>query len=367
MSCQSSSRLSQLSNDNLSNDEKSLKLDLKKQLKQQTRLRKLVVRQHQALGRHETTLAEQTQREIDELWLRAPELRLEPSIYDLRHSTYDAATAVIRQVHVALCTRLRNDGADDPNDNNNGINQAAKQLQWHMKKGTQTREQFDSAPALHGYTRNKFFERARLVVTSVGRLFLDQPHLPNRVLQERLKHKLQSVQSLASIGCGPGCDAVGMMAFLESIRIGKLETIILLDWAVDKWSHILQTLETLIVPKYVDSVSCAFCDVRVSLTDPVYATANDLLRTTKVDMYILSYLLSETRGKWQTFLDELVPQASLGTLFLISDPTAWQLHLLVERSDCCEWVWLDSSMYRPELQALEGRVSAAVVLGIKTE
>jgi hypothetical protein len=57
-----------------------------------------------------------------------------------------------------------------------------------------------------------------------------------------------------------------------------------------------------------------------------------------------------------------------GTLFIFSDPTAWQLHLFMERSSyCMDFCWLDSSMYRPELQALEGRVGPAVLVGIKRE
>ena len=71
------------------------------------------------------------------------------------------------------------------------------------------------------------------------------------------------------------------------------------------------------------------------------------------------------------------------TIFLLTDSTAWQLHLFRERYEFhntdsddngsddrrrrMNFVWLDSSIYRPELQELEGRNGAGVLLGMKVE
>ena len=105
-----------------------------------------------------------------------------------------------------------------------------------------------------------------------------------------------------------------------------------------------------------------------------------------VDLILVSYLLSETRGKWHAFFDDVVDLVPVGTLFLFTDPTAWQMHSFRERYeffsndkngsttnggvDChgekqrrMNFVWLDSSIYRPEMQKLEGRNGPAVLLG----
>jgi hypothetical protein len=77
----------------------------------------------------------------------------------------------------------------------------------------------------------------------------------------------------------------------------------------------------------------------------------------------------------------VVQQSIPGTAFLLTDPTAWQLHAFRRRYEFStlkerhsnkphrqfHFVWLDSSMDRPELQVLEGRIGPAILMGIKLE
>ena len=284
----------------------------------------------------------------------------------------------------------------------------------------------------------------------------------------RWLEKIKAIRSICSIGCGPGCDAIGVMGLLHSIKMlpkkqqgqqplssattthqreALVQRIVLLDWAIEQWNPILESLQhvlqqvkkrTTIKNGYPEEthpthdttrssllrdptcLQTGFCDVRSSLWSPEHAETRELLAFSHgiqesvphpssesslsfdVDIYVISYLLSETRGKWQVFFDDLIPQTSPGTLFLLSDPTAWQLHEFIDRYDSCSksssvsssttpplapfpqeageqqnpqqqhcpwkrkfvWQWLDSSMHRPELQPLEGRVGPAVVLGM---
>ena len=113
--------------------------------------------------------------------------------------------------------------------------------------------------------------------------------------------------------------------------------------------------------------------------------------TTLVDLVVVSYVLTETRGKWHAFFHDLIvarwrdrdtdnnhdnnddaqaashsplPLLSSGTLLLMSEPTAWQLHhwLQLVGSRLSDYEWLDSSRLSPELQLLEGRIGPAVLL-----
>lgn len=85
-----------------------------------------------------------------------------------------------------------------------------------------------------------------------------------------------------------------------------------------------------------------------------------------IDIVIVSYLLSETRDKWQIFMDDLINfHLRSNAIVLLSDPTAWQLHIFRQRYiQRIDFMWLDSSMLHPRLQSLEGRVGPAVLIGI---
>jgi hypothetical protein len=195
-----------------------------------------------------------------------------------------------------------------------------------------------------------------------------------------------------------------------------LDRVVLLDWAMDHWKPILTSVRKILLAEHlIQSMEMATCDVRVPLSQQpnvkeqhddhhvlnnvsIQPCSDDVLSLLtwshsqesvvasrvnesrlEVDMVVISYLLSETRGQWHHFLDELVRFSSPGTVFLLTDPTAWQLHAFRRRyefsctpgqSDSTKqfhFVWLDSSMHRPELQVLEGRIGPAILMGIKLE
>jgi hypothetical protein len=86
-----------------------------------------------------------------------------------------------------------------------------------------------------------------------------------------------------------------------------------------------------------------------------------------IDLFITSYLLSETRGKWHDFYESLFQKARPGSLFLFTDPTAWQIHIWLSKHqhELEGHCWLDSSMNRPDLQVLEGRLESGVLFAMK--
>jgi hypothetical protein len=384
------------------------------------------------------------------------------------------------------------DRSNNNSNNNNNTYDVARELLRHMTKGTQQLVQFQNLDALLGYTRHKFVERAMLVVSSLNQILQSPVRttesdpvmncLDVQNCHNLWKERLLSIRTVTSIGCGPGCDAVGVVAVLSSLVTKSkqhnnccsnnsnnvaeesnrelyhnaetdyvLDRVVLLDWAMEQWYHpIVHCVEQLLLEKqHVRSIVSATCDVRYSVNhqssfsrsaNATSTTSTEQHRTnieqkwdnksddhwlSDTDLVVISYLFSETREKWYTYLDELIHDyCKVGTLFLISDPTAWQLHIFRQRYEystldlkpldlkpnnsnnnqstfgngCCayddealtestftdasstntapairqpdqrvlmEFQWLDSSMYRPELQELEGRNGPGVLLAIK--
>ena len=385
-----------------------------------------------------------------------------------------------------------------------------RELLRNMTKGTQHIDQFDNYYALLGYTRHKFIERAMLVVSSLNQI-LQVPSSPisssssssspksssgpshQRIVDDislkQWKQRILSVRTMTSIGCGPGCDAVGVVAVLVSsfaatgvsppppaphiddtttipgndTTVAKdsvndeiksndtefiLDRIVLLDWAMEQWYHpIVQCVSNMLASppqQHVKSILCETCDVRHPVdqqrsSETKFFTSprrkdhtpdhndehlddescvDDNEWRTDTDLVVISYLLSETRNVWHTYMDDYIRRyCKVGTLFLITDPTAWQLHIFRQRyeydnseqhNNCnaqhhtasdvgiplnsidddmrnapsngvvnepehqqpqrrvlMEFQWLDSSMYRPELQELEGRNGPGVLLAMK--
>lgn len=50
----------------------------------------------------------------------------------------------------------------------------------------------------------------------------------------------------------------------------------------------------------------------------------------RAGLFVLSYVLTETRGRWEAFVTALFEAAAPGALFLCAEPTNWQLLRLVE-------------------------------------
>jgi hypothetical protein len=118
----------------------------------------------------------------------------------------------------------------------------------------------------------------------------------------------------------------------------------------------------------------------------------------QIDLYIFSYILTETRGKWEEFLQDLVASAKPNALFYFAEPTPWQLHHLrnhvllvaqvqvlqpasmdsvVDRDHAAiattttttsllDYIWVDSSMNQSaDLQAMDGRLGPGALLARK--
>jgi len=54
---------------------------------------------------------------------------------------------------------------------------------------------------------------------------------------------------------------------------------------------------------------------------------------TAADLYLFSYVLTETRGKWRGFVERLFKAAHEGAILLCAEPTNWQLKALLALLD----------------------------------
>ena len=295
----------------------------------------------------------------------------------------------------------------------------ARLLLKNMTQGTQTTCMFENHTALMGYLRQKWQERACLAISSLAKLDVHRWQMAvsssgsndnggttiveqsstdhvaaaaTNEVKQRMWHRLtsnndnnNSIRSICSIGCGPGCDAAGLIKFLEKFTawnptmntttLTLLDRVIFLDWTMDKWDFFLRPLQTILQGhQFIQSADLGHCDVLQSLSAESNAIARKLLLQNNkdnsercdVDLFVTSYLLTETRGKWYDFYRDVIQMAKPGALFLFAEPKAWQLHTLIQqKKELMDFVWLDSSMHSPMLQALEGRVGPAVLLGMK--
>jgi hypothetical protein len=108
-----------------------------------------------------------------------------------------------------------------------------------------------------------------------------------------------------------------------------------MDYVMPQWKRlIVDALIPLVVPQYVRQIETASCDVRFpySISSTVNQSALLALEssdTTPLDFIVVSYLLTETRGKWKAFFQEHLELLPTHALVLLSIPTAWQLHLFL--------------------------------------
>ncbi|KAL3807545.1 hypothetical protein ACHAXA_001129 [Cyclostephanos tholiformis] len=274
----------------------------------------------------------------------------------------------------------------------------SRDLLWNMTKGTQSKFMFRDISALRGYARRKFHGRAALIIKSMNKLSptslemaacsfnlrMDCNELQvledQRVIMTLCWGKLRDVERVCSLGCGPGNDAVGMISFLKHFFEGKgpVECVYMLDYYINEWrGAILDDLVDILVPEFAIRVDCEGCDVTNTMDDDTVERCMDS------DIFLLSYLLTETRNNWDRFLVQLVDLARVGALFYFAEPTPWQLHRLMRicadgRSSSAasdmnysslsrlRFVWLDSSMHLPNMQKLDGRNGGpAILLGVK--
>ena len=140
-----------------------------------------------------------------------------------------------------------------------------------------------------------------------------------------------------------------------------------MDYVIREWQAILNPLqEILLENKYVNTMQFEFCDVTESLLVETNDRAKQLLVSHRAGamLFLISYLLTETRGKWEPFLRELIRLAQPGALFYFAEPTPWQLHVVTKIEDL-QVVWLDSSMNQPKVQVMDRRFGPAVLMGQK--
>lgn len=152
---------------------------------------------------------------------------------------------------------------------------------------------------------------------------------------------------------------------------------ILLDYAIKDWKDaVLNDLKSILSNSFGSEVVCEHCDVTVPLQEQ-HQQLWPHLETT--DIFLISYLLTETRDKWDEYLAQLVEKAKQGAIFYFAEPLPWQLHRLIRMSSSSatdsvlsplkrlRFAWVDSSMNHPEMQELDGRAGTpALLLAIKS-
>lgn len=310
--------------------------------------------------------------------------------------------------------------------------QKTRELFHHMTKGSQQREMFASKEVLIGYTRHKFNERAYLVVTSISKMmsFNDEE---GKVVEkddnkyEDILQKLEQVDTICSIGCGPGNDVVGLLVLLHQMRKKDLlvreindndeiiiKKIIFLDYAMRDWKKIVipamqetfkELTSTTTATAHANDSKIELPEIMMESCDVTYPTfsqslnnmnhmdslkqskanenmnsntssyndkiSNDNVITGNKNMIVLiSYLLTETRQKWREFMMDFILRLPKGTLFYFAEPMTWQLHILIQmfgnNNNVIKFTWLDSSFEKGAyMQNLDGRLGSAVLMGIK--
>ena len=144
-----------------------------------------------------------------------------------------------------------------------------------------------------------------------------------------------------------------------------------MDYVIPQWkAAILNPLISLLVLEFLPRIDTVVCDVRYSLKEEAnqsalaQLTAIDSETSSDMDLIIVSYLITETRGKWHVFFKDLINKVLPGTLLLLIEPNSWQLHQFLELygDRISYYEWLDFSRKTPELQHLQGRIGPAVLM-----
>jgi hypothetical protein len=360
-------------NSQLSNAEKDEKKRLKSELKHQRRVQKLQTRIKHAVCRKDAIVEESARKELDELLRKnvdvQHQMQQEQAASDER---YEQVMLLARDVFHRLLSKWNE---KQQRFSKTEQNKNARDLLQHMTKGTQTEKMFKDVTALRGYTRQKFYSRAGLIVESLCKLSPQQSSLSNqRDVIDACWKSMSKITKICSIGCGPGCDAVGLLAFLQGFnQTGDISPsplhFILLDYAIKEWKvAVLNDLEPILTESFGMKIICEYCDVTIPLREQ-HRHILPLLEAT--DMFLTSYLLTETRDKWDAYFVELVEKAKKGAMFYFAEPLPWQLHRLIRMSTSnsgpsplkrLRFAWMDSSMNHPELQVLDGRAGGPALL-----
>jgi hypothetical protein len=354
-------------NTELTPAEKEAKRILKKILKQKQRIRKYETRLQQAASRGDEVIAARARKELEDYRnvlledpnsiIHQPGFQLNPTNI-LKKEEEPSHIKEGRLWMLKLWNKLVLQ-IKDPETTKLNQTEHARELLQNMTKGTQTKSMFDNEQALLGYTRQKFNERAMLAFKSLDQV-KKYPDFYTRLLQTR---------NICSIGAGPGCDAVGTLCFLKicgnNRKKAVLDRAVLMDYVMPQWkSLVIDALIPLLSPEHVTRIETSSADVRLPFDEGMNKTFCNSLDFSSMDFVVVSYLLTETRGKWQDFFHDVMKALKPGTLLFMSEPTAWQLHLFLSAYEdhIASHQWLDSSQDSLELQALEGRMGPAVVM-----
>eukprot|EP00980_Cylindrotheca_fusiformis_P031198 scaffold25954_cov137-Cylindrotheca_fusiformis.AAC.2 len=356
-------------NTELTSEEKLNKRNLKKILKQKQKIRKYQTRLQQALSRGDEVTARRARKELEEYRVHLlkdpnsilfqPGFQLDPNATPKKEkeaSHIREGRLWMLKLWNKLVLKIK-----DPETTKQNQTEHGRELLQNMTRGTQTESMFENEQALLGYTRQKFNERAMLAFTSLDKV-KKYPNLYARLMQTR---------NICSIGCGPGCDAVGTICFLKTCGSPQksgtvlVDRVVLMDFVMPRWKNlVIDSLVPLLSPEYVARIETFSADVRLPFQEGMNKTFCDSLDFSSMDFVVVSYLLTETRGKWELFFHDVMKALKPGTLLLMSEPKAWQLHLFLKayEDNIASHQWLDSSQDSLELQELEGRMGPAVVM-----
>ena len=189
-------------NSQLSDAEKEAKKKLKLELKHQRKVKKLETRIQHAISRNDPVVEQSARKELAELLRKNDGVKLQVRQEQApKDEQYEEAMQLVRDIfHRLLSTWDKKELAEKTEQI-----KRAKDLLHHMSKGTQSPSMFQDATTLRGYTRQKFYSRASLIVESLGKLSPEQSSLSN---QKDVIHacweKMSKINTVCSIGCGPG-------------------------------------------------------------------------------------------------------------------------------------------------------------------
>lgn len=385
----------------LTDEERMEKKKLKKQIKLQAKIKTLRTRIKHSIQRKDSIVEAQARKDLDDLLKKEKSTLqhlglLSDSCFDCNNTIASSACNVEEEAQ-PLILEISNKLFRCP-EAQTSLHQSGKQNQVdvtvkllrHMTKGTQDIFMFNNQ-SCWGYCRQKFHERALLLCNSLYKLSGTQEEL-NLLLESKSNDvrtdiqkqwidraamftKAKSINRAYSIGCGPGNDMVGLITFLRMIHgdnFSGLQEAIMLDWSISEWKEsILEPLQAILDgSRYVKKMTTMFCDVTKNLKHESNECANSIIssrsETDQIDIFLISYLLSETRGKWEDFFADIIHIIRPGSLLYFAEPTPWQLHRLIELfSHSLTFVWVDSSRDYPDLQNCDKRTGPAVLFAQK--
>ncbi|KAL7547933.1 hypothetical protein ACHAWF_011198 [Thalassiosira exigua] len=383
---------SKKSNALLTPSERESKRRLKSELKLRRKVKRLETRIEHAISRKDPAVEESAREELRRLLRENGLESRRPCTTQQDDAFGPAAMEEVLAIFRRLLSSIDDGEREKLRSDKIQQTEKARHLLRNMTKGTQTKSMFLDPTALRGYVRQKFHGRAALVVESLGRLSPNavetaaaslHNHLDNRQQQQHAQQRktmsmcwetLSNIKKICSLGCGPGNDAVGLTCFLRSYFDSYcVEEVYMLDYAIEEWKDAtLDALIPILAPEYANRVTCISCDVTKPLCSD---TIEQMVKES--DIFLTSYLLTETRSQWDEFFAQLISLAKVGALFYFSEPVPWQLHRLIRMSsesriessqmNRLRFVWIDSSMQFPDMQSLDGRSEGpAILLAVKT-